>query len=210
MRGVRDAVDRYLARSFRPLPMWGVDDQGRCLCGGIDPRTRKPCNAGKHSRDEESWKSGRQYGPTDFTELDNIALALGPWRPGDWLVCLDVDGGRPELLARSMGLDLPPTLTQQSPRGAHLFFAVVPYEPLGNWNDVFGTKHREGWAVDVRYARGRVNVAPSRSAFGEYRWVDERAPIANLPRQFIRRVLDDRQRRGLEVQRRWERSGKRP
>ncbi len=206
---IRDAVAKYLARGFRPMPMWGVDAGGRCLCGGTDPRTRKPCNAGKHSKDEDSWKNGRVYGPPDFSERDNIALALGPWSMTEWLVCLDIDGLATQAQAHT-ATGLPFTLTQLSPRGVHLFYLVPAWEPLGNWTDAFQTKYREGWALDVRYARGRINVAPSRSAFGSYRWVDELAPIARLPREFISRLHADRRRRGLDVQARWTREGKRP
>lgn len=210
---IRDAVAKYLFRGFRPMPMWGVDASGRCLCGGVDPRTRKPCNAGKHSKDEDSWKNGRVYGPQDFTDQDNIALALGPWSMTEWLVCLDFDGiGDAYTADYHLGgiHTLPRTLEQRSPRGVHLFFRVPAWEPLGNWTDAFQTKFTEGWALDVRYARGRINAAPSRSAFGQYRWVDESAPVAPLPREFISRLYADRRRRGLEVQPRWTREGKRP
>jgi hypothetical protein len=194
------------------MPMWGVDDQGRCLCGGIDPRTRKACNAGKHSRDEESWKSGREYRPGDFSEEDNIALALGPWRstiPQTWLVCLDFDAPLVSPLMLTSGFSLPDTLTQRSPRGLHWFYTVLPFEALGNWVDAFQTKFREGWALDIRYARGRINVAPSRSAFGSYEWLDEREPVP-LPAEFIQRILRERRLRGLPVESRWHRGDKRP
>lgn len=189
------------------MPMWGVDASGQCLCGGVDPRTRKPCNAGKHSRDEESWKDGRSYSPGDFTDRDNVALALGPGMGnGPWLMCLDIDGpGSPPMI----GQLLPPTLEQQSPRGRHLFFHVDPFAPLGNWVDAFQTKHVTGTGLDVRYARGRINVAPSRSAFGAYRWREWREPAA-LPRIAEQLILDERRRRGLPVESRWSRGSKRP
>lgn len=204
-------VSRYIARGFKPMPMWGVNASGRCLCGGIAPGTRRPCNAGKHSKDEESWKSGRVYSPADFVEGDNVAIALGPWEPSRWLVCLDFDGvtGFPEAFNR-MGSELPFTLSQKSPRGLHLFYSVPPFEPLGNWVDAFQTKWSERWSLDIRYARGRINVAPSRSAHGGYQWVSEADPVAPLPRAIIHRLLSDRRRRGLEVQTRWTREGKRP
>ncbi len=201
---VREAVARYLTQGFRPLPMWGVDDRGECRCGGIDPRTRKPCNAGKHSRDEDSWKNGREYRPEDFSEQDNVALALGPWKPGKWLVCLDFDGGPVPLTMRA-----PPTLEQRSPRGFHQFYWVPEYEPLGNWVDCWATKWTRGWSCDVRYARGRINVEPSRSAHGRYEWANDREP-AELPHGFLQRLYRERRARGLPVLSRWEREGKRP
>jgi hypothetical protein len=197
---VRAHVERYITRGLRPIPMFGVDGAGRCRCGGSE------CNAGKHCTDqvEARWKDGPPFGAHEFDESQNVAIALGPWRPGAWLVCLDVDGV-PDLSPFVPFLlpPLPPTLTQKSPRGLHLFFQVPERTPLGNWVDVFATKAR-GYALDLRYARGKVNVAPSRSAFGDYRWTDEREPEP-LPQVAISTILNVRRSRGLPVQRIWER-----
>lgn len=207
-RHVRAAIQQYLERGFRPIPMYGVDACGGCLCGGILPGGRE-CNAGKHARDDrEPWKDGREYGPEDFADEDNVAIALGPWRPDRWLVCLDIDG-HDSATPFFPGLDLPRTLSQKSPKGLHLFFAVRPYAPLGNWVDAFATKYLDGYALDVRYARGKINVAPSRSAVGSYRWLDWREP-AELPESAIDTILDERRRRGLPVAETWERGGKAP
>lgn len=209
MTDLRAAVARYIELGLRPIPMWGVDGAGRCRCGGYDARTRKPCNAGKHSPHEveQNWKS-RRYGVADFDLDDNVAVALGPYRPGQWLVCLDVDG--PEA-ASVFFPELPPTMLQQSPRGRHLFYTVAEYAPLGNWVDCLATKYgpsRTG--IDVRYARGRINVAPSVSAFGAYTWVSRLGDPAPLPASVMHRILDERRRRGLPVESHWHRDGKRP
>lgn len=199
---VRDWVQCYIDFGLRPMPMYGVDElEGLCLCG------RSDCRAGKHSRDEEAWKHGRYYQACEFTEFDNVAIALGPWRPDSWLVCFDCDGTIDP--TRFFPFPLSPTLMQKSPRGLHLFFAVRPYEPLGNWVDVFETKYSLGYALDVRYARGRINVAPSRTNFGTYEWLDWREP-APLPEFALQRILSERRRRGLPVESRWDRGGKRP
>lgn len=204
---VRDWAQRYFDFGLRPMPMWGLDEQGRCRCGGRLP-DGKECRAGKHSRDEDSWKNNPDWGFfQDFSAQDNIAIALGPWRPNAWLVCLDCDGTVDP--TRFFPFPLPPTLMQKSPRGLHLFFAVRPYEPLGNWVDVFETKHSFGYALDVRYARGRINVAPSRTSFGTYEWLDWREP-APLPDFALQRIMSERRRRGLPVESRWDRGGKRP
>jgi len=198
---VRESVARYLTRGLRPIPMFGTYPDGSCHCGGTE------CNAGKHAKDDaEPWKDGARHTPEDFGEQDNVAIALGPWRPGEWLVCLDFDGpDRPEVFFP----DLPETLEQTSPRGHHLFFTVEEFAPLGNWVDALATKHRTGSAVDVRYARGKVNVAPSKTAFGAYEWTLWRAP-ARLPGWVIDELLDSRRGRGLPVARIWERKGKQP
>jgi hypothetical protein len=200
---VREAAESYAAMGFRPMPMYGVTPEGLCRCGSFE------CRPGKHARPdvEATWKEGNVFEPGDFHEHDNIALALGPWGGSDeWLVCLDVDG---PLDIDAYGWDLPPTLTQKSPRGLHLFFSVPAYTPLGNWVDVFLTKHEIGAALDIRYARGRINVSPSRSSFGQYSWIDVREP-ARLPEAVISSVLDRRVERGLPVQWEWDRDGKRP
>jgi hypothetical protein len=204
---IPEAAQHYIDQGFRVIPMWGVDPHGRCCCGGTLP-TGKPCNAGKHCPDivEEMWKDGHRFTAGHFLRQDNIAIALGPWQPGKWLVCLDFDGpAEPSSFFR----DLPPTRSQKSPRGQHLFFAVREYEPLGNWVDCLQTKYTSGTGVDVRYARGKINVAPSRSAFGRYEWKEWCDP-AELPVSVIHRILSERRRRGLPVLKRWEREGKRP
>lgn len=200
------AIAYYLRHGFRPVPMWGVDPAGACRCGGYLPNGTE-CRAGKHSPEpvETEWKS-RRYGSEDFTEEQNVALALGPWKPGSWLVCLDFDGVTDGDVPF---FTLPPTLTQKSPRGIHLFFTVPEFEPLGNWNDVFRTKYSDGVALDIRYARGRINVAPSRTPHGAYQWTNWREP-APLPPEVPERIYDQRRARKLPVMDRWDRGEKEP
>jgi hypothetical protein len=201
----RQAAAGYLARGFRPIPMWGVTPDGRCRCGGTE------CNAGKHCTDEteKRWKDGAPFRETEFGADQNIALALGPWRAGKWLVCLDIDGAKHPNEVPEIARHVTPTLTQASPRGLHLFYWVPEFTPLGNWVDAFQSKYRLGYAVDVRYARGKVNVSPSRTAFGTYTWQDPAAEVSQLPWPIIDRILDERRRRKLPVLSRWQRDGKR-
>jgi hypothetical protein len=169
---VRDAVRAYTERGFRCVPLYGVDDFGNCMCG--NPLC-KPRDHGKHEPPDtlDQWKDGRSFGPDDFRLTDNVAIALGPWKAGAWLVCLDMDGtDTPAVFFQR----LPPTLTQRSQHGLHLFFTVREFEPLGNWIDVFQTR-AAGFQLDLRYARGRIVVAPSRGASGAYEWLDWRAPV---------------------------------
>lgn len=189
---------------LRPVPLHGVMPGGRgCMCFDRDCKER---DWGKHTPDdvENLWKDGHRFAPRDFLEGNNVALAMGPWDGGDdWLVCLDVDG--------SMNLgqfvrDLPDTLEAKSPRGEHLICRVPAYTPLGNWVDVFATK--PGPSLDLRYARGRIVVAPSRSAFGAYEWEQFMRP-APLPERVIDVILDQRRARGLDVQTTWDRGRKR-
>jgi hypothetical protein len=200
---VAEAVAFYCSVGMRPLPMFGVTGD-RCNCGLPEGE----CRPGKHATPEveSTWKEGAEFGPGDFTERDNIAVALGPWGGSDdWLVCLDLDGPFPV----EQYIELPTTLEQKSPRGRHLFFTVPAFAPLGNWVDCFLTKYTEGSALDIRYARGRINVAPSRTLHGGYEWAEFREP-APLPQAAIDVILGRRVERGLPVQWEWHRDGKRP
>lgn len=200
--GIREAVELYTSVGFRPMPMHGVRD-GACACGGSE------CRPGKHAPAwvEDTWKEGAEFGPADFNPGDNVALALGPWGGSDgWLVCLDCDG---PFDVDGYLWGLPETLEQRSPRGRHLFYEVRPYAPLGNWVDVFETKYSHGAALDVRYARGRINVSPSETLFGGYEWHRFREP-AELPESALDVILDRRRERGLPVQHTWDRGSKRP
>jgi hypothetical protein len=197
----REAASFYIEVGLRPIPINGVEADGSCRCGG------NKCNAGKHEKEAIAgiWKEGHDFEPGDFEPGDNIAIALGPWGGSDdWLLCLDIDG--PIDVADYVCMPLPPTLEQKSPRGRHLFFTVPAYTPLGNWVRALGQIHEPG--VDLWYARGKINVAPSRSAFGSYEWGEWREP-AELPAAVIEQILDRRRERGLPVLDHWDRGSKR-
>jgi bifunctional DNA primase/polymerase-like protein len=210
---IRDAVAFYLERGLRPVPLFGGSRVG-CDCCRVDCKSR---DWGKHARPgiEEMAKDGYHFMPSEFRETDNVALMMGPQRNcgrADWLVALDFDGtadGCGKLWGHlAPGALQGQTLEQRTPGGIHLVYSVPAYTPLGNWVDVFQTRGN-GFQLDLRYARGRIVVAPSRGAAGEYRWLDWREPAA-LPDFALRRILDERRRRGLPVERRWDRGDKRP
>lgn len=201
----REAAAAYIRRGFRVVPLYGVGPSG-CLCGSYACKER---DWGKHEPPETDgrWKDGATFTAADFGAEDNVAIAMGPWRPGLWLVALDLDGT--ETVSEFIR-GLPQTLTQRSPRGLHLIYSVPEYTPLGNYVDVFGTK-RDGYSysLDLRYARGRIVAAPSRGASGDYAWTDWRDPVP-LPEHAIDAILDERRRRGLPVAARWERGSRCP
>jgi hypothetical protein len=199
---VHEAAKAYIQRGFRVVPLHGVDRMG-CHCGSGACKER---DWGKHEppATDGLWKDGATFTAADFSDGDNIAVAMGPWRPSLWLVALDIDGS--DSIAELP--ELPPTLTQRSPRGRHLIYSVPEYTPLGNYVDVFRTK-AWGYSLDLRYARGRIVAAPSRGATGDYVWDDWRDPVP-LPESALDAILDERRRRGLPVASRWERDGKAP
>ena len=195
------AARRYAEQGFRPVPLYGVAPDGRCLCGSTEC---KPRDAGKHEPPETDglWKDGVGSPLSVFHDGMNIALAMGPQPSGVWLVALDADG--PWDWSR-LG-PLPRTWTAKSPRGEHRLFRVPAFEPLGNWVDCFNEK--PGPSLDLRYARGRIVVAPSRGAYGVYRWVDD-TPPAELPRTALGAIYGARRARGLPILPRWSRGEKR-
>jgi hypothetical protein len=202
---VKEAVELYSSIGFRPIPLFGLRE-GRCACGSPECKDR---DAGKHEPPETDglWKDGTEFGVEHFDDHDNVALAMGPWGGSDdWLVTLDIDG---PLDLDGFMWNLPRTLEQKSPRGRHLIFSVPAYTPLGNWVDVLQTRDTHRAQLDLRYARGRIVVAPSENSFGRYEWTDFREPAA-LPQSAIDAILDRRVERGLSVQWEWSRGGKRP
>lgn len=202
---VRDAVKAYTERGFRVVPLFGVDPvDGGCRCGS---NTCKPRDWGKHEPPgtDGLWKEGHTFRLDDFAEGCNVALAMGPWKGGRWLVALDLDGtDDPGEFFPAM----PPTLTQQTPRGSHLLYTVPEYTPLGNYVDVFKTRAC-AFQLDLRYARGRIVVAPSRGGSGDYRWTDWRAPVP-LPNHALASILAQRRSNNLPVAERWVRGSKEP
>lgn len=188
------------------MPLFGVaivNGKRGCQCLSQSCKER---DHGKHAFSELmenlAKDGGKVFLPEEFDDGANVALWMGPQPNGTWLVALDADG--PFDWSR-LG-PLPPTRTQKSPRGEHRIFTVAPYTPLGNWVKALESP---GAQLDLRYARGRIVVAPSVNAFGQYRWTDERMPV-ELPKSAIDVILRERRRRGLPVQSRWERSGKSP
>ncbi len=212
MKTIRDAAKTYFDKGFRIVPLYGVDQDGLCRCG--NPAC-KPRDAGKHEPPETDgqWKSGRIFVADDFTDDMNIGLAMGPWSPpggaqGSWLVALDVDGH--DNANAFFYPELPATLTQTTPRGAHFIFKVRERTPLGNWVNVFGGNTMK---LDLRFARGRIVAAPSRgsktSGDGRYSWRHWMEP-AWLPPHALEAIYDLRRAAGRDMPDEWERGGKDP
>lgn len=199
-----DAATWYIARGFRVVPLYGIH-AGRCTCNNA---ACLPRDYGKHCPGvvEDRWKNGREFTAADFRDGDNVGLAMGAWGGRDWLVAIDCDVYSRDPRAE---LDLPLTLEHVTPRGWHAIYTVAPFTPLGNYLDVLGTRKSGNYGLDLRYARGRIVVPPSRGLTGEYRWGEWREPVP-LPRSIIDRVLDLRRARGLPVTDSWDRGGKRP
>jgi hypothetical protein len=116
--------------------------------------------------------------------LSNIGVLMGGQAN---LICIDVDG---EVGAASLAeleakfAPLPPTLTQSTGRpdsGTHRIFHVDML-----YSDLIRNRARIAPGIDVRANGGLIVAAPSMHASGtRYRWHDENAAIAELPKWML-------------------------
>lgn len=174
----RDFAHRYVRLGLHPILLYGVRDDGACMCGGRHEKAEN--SIGKHPVGAE-W----QTRPVDLPGIEralvrdwrhNIGLRMGTQPCGWRLVAIDVDGPRSllEPLEAKWGA-LPETLTATSGKGMHLVYrlrdgAAMPKN---------ATKIAPG--VDIRSEGGQIVVAPSRHRLGsQYRWLNAREP-AVLP-----------------------------
>ncbi len=165
---------------------------------------------GKAPRDPDWNDRAFPYSINDFEPDDNVALAMGRQPDGRWLVAIDYDG------TPTVPWQLPPTMTTTTGRGRHFLFQTRAAEPLGNWIDVLGARDKalgylpgHSGAVDVRYARGAVVAPPSLHRSGA-RYIDNGLPIAPLPDRVAAVIYQERRRRGLPTESRWQRGDKKP
>jgi hypothetical protein len=175
------AVREYLDLGLRPIPVYGVR-QGQCWCG----QAHKDRGEGKHPKDAKWADRVTRYTAEDFIPGDNVALAMGKQPDGRWLVGLDYDFGNgrdvrlshlPPVLSLAY---LPATMTTRTPHGRHLIFEVPADTYLSNWVDVLHTKREQGYALDVKYARGALVSGPSGHRDGKH-YETGPGEIAKLP-----------------------------
>lgn len=170
----------YIAAGLRVLPM--ARDSKRPTLGGFGADAPTFC------ADADA-----------FRTRDGIAILCGPCpalgatdddpTAGDWLMCLDLDGGiTRKQTAEALGCKLPTTLTTH--QGAHLWYRVSPgaeRDQLKQWNSLLGARSAysgEGKApdVDLKWAGGYARETGAPSAFD----VDE---ISELPRSALKAIL---------------------
>ncbi|HQK95601.1 MAG TPA: phage/plasmid primase, P4 family [Armatimonadota bacterium] len=152
------AALHYAQLGFPVFPCHGVRDDGQCTC-----RSQDCSRTGKHPVTPHGLKDA-SIDPNQVRRWweqfpgANIGLAL---TEASGLVVVDIDG--PEGEASAAELDLPPTLTQRTGRGRHLFYR----SPGGLVRNATGVVP----GVDLRGPGGYVIVAPSRHAGGAvYAW----------------------------------------
>jgi hypothetical protein len=192
----------YIARGLRPIPVWGPHEG--CKCERKHPKNPQQC-LGKVPR-EARWADRPPFAEHEFSPSDNVALAMGRQPSGDWLLGIDIDGEFD--LTPHLG-ELPLTMTTRSGRGRHLIYRVRPEADFGNWIDLFGSRDEglgykpgQSGAVDLRYARGALVVAPSIHRSGA-RYQTSSEPIADLPAHASLAIYLRRKRLGKPPERRW-------
>lgn len=158
------AATEYSSLGWVLSPVWGMAGD-YCLCGG------GCASPGKHPKFSQ-WQRG---GPIETG--DNVALVTGE-RSGVVVVDIDVKRGIDghEELAR-IGLELPETLSSETPSGGrHYFYRYWGAHVPNSASDIAP-------GVDVRGDNGYVLIPPSRGADErEYEWVNwGDAQIAEAP-----------------------------
>jgi hypothetical protein len=169
-----------LSSEFRLFPVAGIDAAGHCTCrdGSVCKQPGKhPLRGSRGSTDATSDRT-KLLGMFDRAGVEaNVAIATG-----QGLVIIDVDvdpakGVDGVASLEALGIEIPTTRTVRTPRGgAHLYFKVDASI------DVANSQGKLGLGIDVRGRGGYVVAPPSLHARGtRYAWVDESAPIADLP-----------------------------
>lgn len=171
---IKEAVNLYLSYGFRPMPLFGIDQQ--CKHKPIKPELDCKGQCWGKVPMVEHWPNVDNF---EFPEGCNIALIMGKQRNNKWLVGFDIDG----VLDLSEFMFLPPTLECTTNRGKHLIYEVEADSALGNWNDILNLRNETGYrlnyqgALDIRYCRGAMVSPPSFTKnLTRYEWINFQMP----------------------------------
>lgn len=142
-----------------------------------------PVRPGEKPPAEGGWSRDAIFTDEWLGAWESKGFNLGVQAGNSALVIVDVDGETGERSmreAKAAGIiEVPPTLTQRTPRGWHLLYEA-PYDaPLKPGVDVLGGVGLHG--VDVRAGVSYVVACPSVTADGGYSWVDWSVPVAPAP-----------------------------
>jgi hypothetical protein len=169
----RDFVARYFRLGLAPLVLYGIADDGTCMCGRGAACGK---SAGKHPL-----LSDWQNRAPDRAEIEkilarnwrwNLGLRMGLQPSGVTLITIDVDGDLSllEPIEQANGAKFPPTLTAKTSRGYHLIYRVPAGVTVRN-------KQKLSPGIDTRADGGLIVASPSRHQSGaRYRWIDAREP----------------------------------
>lgn len=165
---------RYAAMGWHVLPVWGVDDVGRCRCGKVGSVDgHKP---GKHPQGKLV-PHGHNDATNDesvikrwFTEDPDAGVGLSLEASG--LVALDIDprnGGDDSLAALEAehGVLYSEVSAVTQGGGEHRVFKA---DPNGAYESSLGA------GLDIKH-NGYICVEPTRAAEGVYRWAEGASPL---------------------------------
>lgn len=180
---------RYLEHGWKVLPIWSVDEHGRCRCGTPECKVgdigKHPCAEfaprGVHSASGDEATVRRWFA----TETYNIAIMTGK-ASGITVVDVDVNDGKKGAetwAALIEGHEEPHTLMAATGSGGmHVFFQYNA--AIASKNNLLGPN------VDVKNQPGYVLAAPSRHrSGGTYEWMNWGTVVAPWPAYFTP-VLD--------------------
>jgi len=162
-----DQLKLYAEAGFKIFPVWGVDSEGKCLCGD---EHLKDHSAGKHPRFKDWEKIA-----TD--SIDTIETWYKYYPTGNWglatgklsnVTVVDID---PKNGGSIDSLPFPETLTVQTGSGGyHLYYLYNSMAGTGVENLAKG--------IDVRNDGALVVIPPSMHITGnEYKWANQSNPV---------------------------------
>ena len=187
---IKSAVSFYISEGYRPMPLFSVEE--KCKHRPYKPELDCKGQCWGKVPMIEHWPDNDIYTADAFPNNANVALIMGKQRDGRWLVGFDLDGE----LELEQFIFLPPTLECKTKRGKHFIYEVEPDTPLGNWNDILGTRSKTfGYkldykgALDIKYCRGAMASPPSQCKDGSlYIWNEWIKPT-QLPYSEIQYII---------------------
>ena len=192
-----DAALRYAQRGWPVVPVFTVDQAGRCSCG------KEGCtNQGKHPRAQRGFRDGTTSPSIikrHWRQDANVGICTGR-SAGIWVLDVDPQHDGDTSLARLLERhgDLPVTVESRTGRGGrHLYFRYPEDREVRN------SVGKIAAGLDVRSDRGGVVAPPSRHISGRrYEWAPGRSPddveVADAP-AWIFEELDTADRRRREA-----------
>jgi hypothetical protein len=163
----------YLSQGLHPIRVHSVNDA--CKAPG-----KQPICAG--------WQKIAPDSPDAYGPDDLVGWKMGRQPNGRLLIAIDVDSpdSDAELSKISPLKTWPNTLAAETPKaGLHAVYEWPASVPLPS-NRV----RLPGTQIDLRSEGGQIVVAPSWHATGSRSWIAANVPIAPLPEELARRVLE--------------------
>lgn len=180
MSDVLKAALSYATRGWRVLPLWGIDDTGRCLCGKAkcgSPGKHPIAHLVREGVKEASCSPAQVERWWKLFPTANVGIATGPESD---LYVIDVDttkGGQDSIEELRAKFAFPPTVAARTGSGGyHLFYAY--------FDDLPNTTNKLGKGIDTRGEGGYVVAPPSIHRTQRlYEWITspDDIPVAPTP-----------------------------